>query len=53
VLLLVDVGLDVVVDPAPPELELDVVELLPVPPSEVSLVVVMVQAPVQMKSKAP
>jgi hypothetical protein len=48
--LLVEVGLDVVVEPALPELELEVVEL--VPPSELSTVVI-VQAPVQRKSKAP
>src|SRR5579859_7569513 len=49
---LVEVGLDVVVDPALPELVPDVVGLVPVPPSELSTVV-MVQAPVQSKSKAP
>jgi hypothetical protein len=47
--LLVDVGLDVVVEPALPEVVLDVGL---VPPSELSTVVI-VQAPVQRKSKAP
>jgi hypothetical protein len=51
VLLLVEVGLDVVVEPPLPELVLDDVELVPVPPSDVSLVTT-VQAPVQIASKA-